>query len=338
MCEVVADLSTQCRIRLRSGETLMNFQCYRPRNFRRDSVKLIAIVNAIIEEYMDLGYTLTVRQLYYQCIARDVLPDSWIDTVYNAKHGLPADTKNTQKNYDKLQELCNDARLAGVMRWDAIIDITREFDRNPRWGSASDMMQSIVPQFHMDPWITQDVRFFCIVEKDALRGVLQRSCNRWDIPLLASRGYPSVSVIREFVLRDFSRYYGDQKLIVLDFSDHDPSGIDMTRDLQDRMEMFCKPEGFDFKLIRVALNMPQIKKYKPPPNPAKLTDSRYEGYRRKFGDKSWELDALNPTLLNSLVDEQVELELDAKAWKKRQKEIEEQREIIADAAEWAKDK
>lgn len=82
---------------------------------------------------------------------------------------------------------------------------------------------------------------------------------------------------------------------------HDPSGIDMTRDIQERLELF----GADVYVKRVALTMNQIQTYNPPPNPAKITDSRASKYIDQFGDESWELDALEPKVITDLIKKQV---------------------------------
>ena len=40
---------------------------------------LISKANEIIAKYQTDGYDLTVRQLYYQFVARDLLPEEWAD-------------------------------------------------------------------------------------------------------------------------------------------------------------------------------------------------------------------------------------------------------------------
>jgi len=72
--------------------------------------------------------------------------------------------------------------------------------------------------------------------------------------------------------------------------------------------------GVPIQVVRIALNMPQIELYRPPPNPAKVTDSRFEDYQRKFGDESWELDALSPNVIHNLIEESVVRLRDEKLW------------------------
>jgi len=90
----------------------------------------------------------------------------------------------------------------------------------------------------------------------------------------------------------------DQSPIIFHLGDHDPSGIDMTRDNAERLEIFAECY---IQVERLALNIDQIKKYKPPPNPAKITDSRFNGYAKIYGKQSWELDALEPQMIADLV-------------------------------------
>jgi hypothetical protein len=102
-----------------------------------------------------------------------------------------------------------------------------------------------------------------------------------------------------------------QTPIILHLGDHDPSGKDMTRDITDRLELFV---GDAVEIKRLALNMNQVEQYGPPPNPAKITDSRAEGYIAEFGNESWELDALEPTVLADLIRNAVVAVRDAEKW------------------------
>lgn len=276
-------------------------QCYvETLNFRPKTLLLISKIGGIIGEYVAKGYRLTVRQLYYQLVSRDIVP-------------------NTEKSYKNIIGVVNDGRLAGLIDWDAIEDRTRAFRSLTRWDSASQILRSAANGFHKDMWEGQRHRVFVIIEKDALAGVIQRPCAEYDVPYLAARGYPSATVLREFVERDLLPVLGEQEIIILHLGDHDPSGIDMSRDLEDRIRLFL--DGASFDLDRIALNMPQIKELKPPPNPAKVTDSRFDGYMRKHGNESWELDALPPDYLADLLRANISQYVDSDQWDTRQAEI-----------------
>ena len=287
-------------------------QQYIERRFASASLALIATIDEICDDYVRQGFVLTVRQLYYQLVARNIIP-------------------NNERSYKNTTSLVNDARLAGLIDWDSIEDRTRAFTSRPRWGDGRDFMQKVAPQYHSDLWEGQKTRVFCIVEKEALVGVLQRVCREMDVPLLAARGYPSVSVLREFARFDILPKSRGQNIEILHLGDHDPSGIDMSRDLTERLELLCG--GGYFNLTRIALNMDQIEENDCPPNPAKLTDSRSTGYIERFGDESWELDALEPAYLVNLVRGHIEEHIDPDTWARREDEIAATRERLVALAD-----
>jgi hypothetical protein len=123
--------------------------------------------------------------------------------------------------------------------------------------------------------------------------------------------------------------------IVLHLGDHDPNGLDMTRDNRDRLAMFARS---DVEVRRLALNMDQIERYAPPPNFAKETDSRYAAYVRRFNTtECWELDALSPTVTGELIRIELEALIDHDAWNLALAKEGQSRRVLATAAKnWAK--
>lgn len=287
-------------------------QAYRSHRFSSNALNQIELVNQIIEEYEEQNFKLTVRQLYYQLVARDVIP-------------------NSEKSYKQLISLVTNGRMAGLIDWDMIEDRTREFIVRPHWDSPGSIVSACAKQFHMDMWDNQNIRPFVVVEKEALVNVFEGVCHSYDVPLLPARGYPSMSVVREFAENTLlPAIYQGQEVILFHFGDHDPSGIDMTRDLMDRLSLFISG---DMNIERMALNMPQIVKLNPPPNPAKTTDKRFASYAKTFGtNKSWELDALPPSYLEKLAKDAIEGVIEWDQWEKRQKEISSGRDKIAKVA------
>lgn len=277
-------------------------EAYMKRTFRGATLALIRTINGIIESYRNQGYILTVRQLYYQLVAADIIP-------------------NDEKSYKNIVNTVNDGRNCGLIDWDMIEDRTRSFTEISAWESGSEILKSSAKYFHMDRWKDQGARVFCIIEKEALVSVLERSCKEYDIPLLAARGYPSSSVLREFAKFKLMKHgKNEERIVILHLGDHDPSGMDMSRDLEQRLSLFSRETEFEFK--RIALNYEQIEELNPPPNPAKNTDSRFEAYREEFGPQSWELDALSPAYLNNLVKLEVQKIIDPDIWKRTEDEIE----------------
>lgn len=277
-------------------------QLYVDKKFTPPVLALIKFLDKMIGEYQRAGYMLSVRQLYYQLVSRDVV-------------------ENTERSYKRVASIINDARLAGLLDWDAIEDRGRDIVTRNRWTSGGSILRAVADQYHMDMWEGQDRRVFIMVEKAALAGVMERPAREYDVPLLAAKGYPSVSVVRELAVEHFLPHLSDgQRILLLHLGDHDPSGLDMTRDIEERLRLFLDG-GMGVEVRRIALNMDQVEEYNPPPNPAKVTDSRFENYQAFHGDESWELDALEPSVLTALVTSHITAEIDADAWKEREDEI-----------------
>ncbi len=119
--------------------------------------------------------------------------------------------------------------------------------------------------------------------------------------------------------------------IIFHLGDHDPSGLDMTRDNKDRLDIFAGLDGVEVK--RLALNFDQVQAYSPPPNPAKQTDSRFSDYQTLHGDESWELDALNPEVIGNLIRENIELYLDQDLWNGAKALEANQKDLLRSAAD-----
>lgn len=262
---------------------------YRPINFREQSLELIERVNSIIEEYQAKGYSLTLRQVYYQLVARDIIP-------------------NNERSYKNLGNLISDGRMAGLIDWNSIIDRTRNLQQNSHWETPAEIIEASAKQFSMDKWDGQDYYVEVWVEKDALIGIVGKICRALDVPYFSCRGYVSQSEMWSAAQRIIrkagcTRFTMTQRLpVIIHLGDHDPSGIDMSRDIQDRLYTFgIKLESFD----RIALNYDQVETYNPPPNPTKLTDSRCHGYIEQHGHECWELDALRPEVIEDLIEDAV---------------------------------
>jgi hypothetical protein len=139
--------------------------------------------------------------------------------------------------------------------------------------------------------------------------------------LLAARGYSSATLFYEIAKERICPALEDgQEVVLLHLGDHNPSGLDMTRDLQDRLSLYASAT---VDVRRVALNMDQVEAFQPPPNPAKESDKRFDAYRREYGDKCWELDALPPEELARLTREAIEEHIDGPRWRDSTAVIEE---------------
>jgi len=265
--------------------------CYLPHNFNYATERLIGECNAVLENLTGQGYLPTLRQLYYQLVSKNIIA-------------------NKQSEYKKLVDVCNKGRLAGLIDWDHLQDLTRDLRGLSHWDNPADIIAASAQSFRLDKWETQKTRVEVWGEKDALRNIVQRACNALDVPFFICRGYTSASEMYSAAQRLIGYIRNKQRPVIIHLGDHDPSGIDMTRDIQERLNLF----GAAVDMRRIALNMDQIEQYNPPPNPAKVTDSRFAGYVEEYGEQSWELDALDPPTLSALIRKEVQAFIDPVAW------------------------
>jgi hypothetical protein len=123
--------------------------------------------------------------------------------------------------------------------------------------------------------------------------------------------------------------------VVLHLGDHDPNGLDMTRDNRDRLRLFA---GYDIEVRRLALNLDQVGRYALPPNPAKETDTRFSAYVENFGTRQcWELDALAPNVIADLIRAEILALIDKRKWRKAEAKSRDNRATLASASQnWAK--
>lgn len=251
---------------------------YINKNFAWATEVIIDQANEIIQEYANSGLVLTLRQLYYQFVSRDLM-------------------ENKQANYQKLGTIISNGRMAGLIDWNAIEDRTRNLKKRSSWNNPGEIIKSCVRSFKVDHWEGQEYYIEVWIEKDALTGVIEDICYDLDVPYFACKGYVSKSEMWQASQRLAWRKEMGITPIIIHLGDHDPSGIDMSRDIQDQQTIF----NADVEIKRIALNMDQVEEFNPPPNPTKMTDTRAKDYIDKFGMSCWELDALDPKMMQRLI-------------------------------------
>lgn len=256
------------------------YQTFVEKTFRGDSRQTIETADSIIREYSEQGYVLTLRQLYYQFVARGLI-------------------ENSDKSYKRLGALVSDGRDAGLLPWDGIEDRGRGVKPWLIQEDIHEILADLPREYAVDLWADQDHYVEVWVEKEALANVVERACMTWRAPYMACKGYLSASEAYRSGQRMRAAYEDGKRPMVIHLGDHDPSGIDMTRDNKKRVELYS---GTTVKVQRIALNRDQVDRYNPPPNPAKVTDSRAADYIARHGRTSWELDALEPRVLQRIIE------------------------------------
>jgi hypothetical protein len=263
---------------------------FRDLHLSKKNLVRLSEINSIIEDYQEQGYLLTLRQLYYQLVSSDIIP-------------------NNVNEYGKLSSLLKEGRMAGIVDWEAIEDRLRKPSKPSSWDGPKDVLDACIQQFRCDIMLGQPTYIEVWVEKDALSGVLKRVTQKYGIPIIVNRGYSSVTAMFDAHER-FQKAYNDDKIIkVIYIGDFDLSGQDMIRDITNRIQEFNDYE-YDFEILPIALTWDQIHEFNPPPNPAKITDPRAKAYILKHGNTSWEVDAIKPEYLNNILTAEIEMNLD----------------------------
>jgi hypothetical protein len=270
----------------------MPCELFLEQGFSVGSLLIIKQANEIIAEYQDQDFRLSLRQLFYQFVSRGLLA-------------------NDQSQYRRLQHTLVNARNAGLVDWDAIEDRTRVLEEWTTFRNPAEAIDVVARQYREDPWLKQQYRPEVWIEKEALIGVIEDVCKEYLVPYLAHRGGNSASVMYEAGKRFAAILDHGQTPVVFHLADHDPTGIHMTEDTERRLEMYADEW---IRVDRLGLTMAQVRRYRPPPNMAKESDTRYDEYRRQFGTQCWELDALSPTVIADLIRTNLDNLIDQKLW------------------------
>jgi len=277
-------------------------------------------VNGVIRQY---DMALTLRQIYYRLVAAGLIP-------------------NRRSAYNGLSAQLVKAREAREVDDRRIVDRSRSIE-DRAFDSPLDFLEAAVwtceNRNFRRTWSTQETYCEAWVEKDALSQVIAGAVEDLNTIVAPSRGYSSFSYINDAVRR-FQKNRGEaEKVVILHLGDHDPSGLDMTRDLQDRFNAYSAGFLFDVQVKRVALTFDQVQARNLIPNPTKIQDPRAAGYIARYGNECWELDAIEPRELVDLVAEAVKGEVtDWQAWDDMKDQDEEERGEIRQAIEDMKDR
>lgn len=336
----------------------------------------------IVNRYAKEGETLTLRQLHYQFV------------------GHVPGYVNHDTAYKKLGDILDDMRYCGMCPWNAFEDRGRKPFIPYSVESVVHALQDTVDQYRINRQEGQTTYVELWTEKDALSAIFAKITSKYHVHLVINKGYTSSTAAYEAYRRFAEQIKAGNKVKVIYFGDHDPSGLDMVRDIKERIMFFltrgarlyklkdridefhekqkntvwdiCSYYGKDrlanrimnfdkvpsqkdweawtelrnryfiemediFEVKHIGLTMEQIREFALPENPTKLTDSRANGYIKKFGKKCWEVDAIDLVELRRILEEGIKEAIDMKLYNKvvarEKKEIKELQVIVKKAQE-----
>jgi hypothetical protein len=229
-------------------------------------------------------FAMTVRQIFYQLVARQIV-------------------ENTRDRYQAVSSALVKARKEGLIPWEWIEDRMRQPRHVAMWNGLPDFLDVVRRSYRREVWTTQPQRIEVWLEKDALSGIFEDALNPYGVTLNVARGWDGWSSIKAASDRLDD---GDE---ILYYGDFDPSGEDMPRSLRDRLaELGSMPT-----VTVIALEYADIARYTLPSNFTKNTDTRRGAFVAKYGDVAVELDALPPDVLQARLVSEVEARMDLKA-------------------------
>ena len=252
------------------------FISYNPRGPKREQ---LSIIKNIIKEYEENKLVLTCRQIHYQLVSKNIIA-------------------NTTEEYDKLVDLVGNARMSGAIDWGSIVDRNRETHTPYYEDDITDSIERTLRQYKLDRMRNQDVYIEVMIEKMAIYEIVEDVTNLYTIPLTGNKGNCSKTILYNLSKRLINACNEGKHCIIMYIGDHDPSGLKMIDSICETLSLMGVPE---FELRPVALTKEQALTYNLPPNPAKDSDTNTLEYKRKYGEFSWECDALPTKILQGIL-------------------------------------
>jgi hypothetical protein len=268
---------------------------------KRRTKAAIESLKSALYDIVAADHPMTVRQIFYQASKLNLVEKT--EAAYN----------------NGIVRLLTQMRLEGSLPFGWITDNTRWQRKPETYSSLQSALDRTTECYRRSVWDSQSVYIEIWLEKDALAGVVYEVTDTWDVPLMVTRGYPSMS----FTYSAAETIAAENKPTYLYyFGDYDPSGVDISRNLEARLREFAPDAEIHFE--RVALNAEQIEIMDLPTRPTKKTDSRSKG----FIGRSVELDAVPPGILREMVEDCITRHIDKREYKTLQTAEESERKVL----------
>ena len=263
---------------------------YQPRLTKRRSKAEISAIKAQLYRLLAAEHPMSVRQVFYRLVSM----------------GVVAKTESEYKN--TVVRLLGEMRRAGEIKFAWIADSTRWMRKPDTYSSLENMLRYSAQSYRRAVWDNQDAYVEIWLEKDALAGVLYGETEKWDVPLMVTRGYPSISYLYSAAEAISEQDERGKTSHLYYFGDYDPSGLDIPRRVERDLREFAP--GAEIEFERVAVTPEQVEELGLATRPTKSTDSR----ARNFTGESVEVDAIPPGILRQMVHDCITRHIDSSAY------------------------
>ncbi|MBI2393179.1 MAG: hypothetical protein HYV09_26575 [Deltaproteobacteria bacterium] len=262
--------------------------CVRHRGLGRRTHELR---DAIVRVLDGFDGSMSTRQVFYQVVSIGAI-------------------ENSPANYDRVQRAIVAMRRDGTIPYARIVDRTRRKYQRAAWDSAEEAVGALHSQYRRDLWADQPTVVHVACEKQALEGIFAAACDEYGASLWILRGFISEGFVWEWAEDIRALNAAGKRVVIAFFGDFDPSGLDLERDLLDRLDGF----GAEFECFRWGIHREDIDEYGIPSVGVKATDSRTKRFVAEHGTVTAELDALPPAVLRKRVKDAIVDEIDPTAW------------------------
>jgi hypothetical protein len=257
------------------------------RGMARKSIDLIEAMAAIARD----AHPITGRGVGYKLFTAGLIPSM------------------AQREMQRVYRLLKEARERGMIEWDWIVDEAREFEPVPSWNNPEAFARAASRQYRRNFWTQQPTRCEVWSEKGTVRGVLAPVLNEYGVGFRVMHGFCSATTVHDIAEDDDGR-----PLAALYVGDWDPSGLYMSEcDLPERLKRYG---GDHVVLCRVALLQSQLTDLPSFPVSDKRRDPRFKWFVERFGQRCWELDALDPNQLRDRVERNIRGLIDKATWER----------------------
>jgi len=257
---------------------------------------------SIVESY---SMPITSRQIFYRLVSLGII-------------------ENNISGYRKVCGICSNARYAGLIDWDDILDDTRGAYKTPDWPDIETAVKNQIDEFRLDRWKESEYYIEVFVEKRGMVNTFFPITNKYDVRVVACGGWDSTANVWDQACRFMEKQNQGKKNIVLYFGDFDPSGDYMHETVEKRLGEF----GVKLEMKRILLNIEHVQIYDLPVKFKVMAkrkdgksydklraDPRAKNFEEKYGElMQVEIDAMDPPVLNEYLENSISEYLDVAAF------------------------